>query len=237
MSMPTRSTRCRFTAPRSRSNRASESSPRMTPIVGPMRATPASRLASKLRRGTRRAASSLRTRPAIRRIIKRRMLADLDTLEMRAILRIIAVVLFLTVIGLAAFVALPTLSAPSRVNYAALITKHSAMIRLVPSDAEDVILVPSAGSTLRLLRSNSVARDALRQLLPAAESAALPWALGGGDLVAWRTDHDSGFIVRTDAMRRILLPLFSSRIGRSGEYLVSGRSSGGFELPDLENLL
>jgi hypothetical protein len=156
---------------------------------------------------------------------------------MRAILRIIAVVLFLTVIGLAAFVALPTLSPPSRVNYAALITKHSAMIRLVPSDAEDVILVPSAGSTLRLLRSNSVARDALRQLLPAAESAALPWALGGGDLVAWRTDHDSGFIVRTDAMRRILLPLFSNRISRSGEYLVSGRSSGGFELPDLENLL
>ena len=165
------------------------------------------------------------------------MLADLDTLEMRAILRILAVVLSLAVIGVVAFVTLPTMSAPARVNSAEVISKHRAMIGLVPADAEDLILVPAAGSTLRLLRSNSVARDALRQLLPDAEPAALPWALGGGDLVAWRTDQDSGFIVRTDAMRRIVLPLFSRRISRSGPYLVSGRSSGGFELPDLENVV
>jgi hypothetical protein len=154
---------------------------------------------------------------------------------MRAISRVIAIVLFLAIIALATFLILPALNAPPKVSYAALIARDGSMISLVPGDAEDVILVPMAGPTLRMLRSNSVARDALRQLLPETESPMLPWAVGGGNLVAWRGDEDSGFVVRTDAIRRILLPMFSTRIRRSGEVLVSGRSSGGFEPPVVED--
>lgn len=146
----------------------------------------------------------------------------------------IVVVLFLVIVAIV--LALPVLRTPVPRDYPAEMDRSAGMIRLAPPNA-DVILIPSAGATLRRLQSNKITRGAVDQIDVMRERPYLPWLIGNGDLVLWRTETESGAIANLDAPRRFLAGLSGATV-RDGFVVTGPYPGGGFRSPVIRpNLL
>ena len=167
---------------------------------------------------------------------QRRMLADSNpvTLNMRILIRLILLVLLLLLM-VAAFLALPVLRAPVARDYPAELERHAGMIRLAPPNA-DVILIPTAGPTLRRLQRHVVTRGAIEQIEVLRDRPYLPWLVGNGDVVLWRTESESGAIANLDGPRRFLAGVFGAEV-QDGLLVTGPQPGGGFRTPSIRPAL
>lgn len=147
---------------------------------------------------------------------------------MKILIRLVVAVLIIMVV-LAVVLAAPVLRDPSVRQFGPELDRHAAMIQRVPPGAE-VLVIPAAGPTLRRLMAHEVTSSAFNKTSLFRQQRWLPWLVGGGDVVLWRYDSDSGAIANVDGTRRFLAPLFGATI-RDGLLILGPETRGGYPLP------
>lgn len=78
------------------------------------------------------------------------------------------------------------------------------LLAQVPSSADGFALIPTAAAVEGKLRSNPVTRGAVERWT-ASQRMPRPWMIGGADLVIWRNDGRTGYALRLDPVRALIV--------------------------------
>lgn len=134
---------------------------------------------------------------------------------------LIVAVLLIVIAGILAAIVLSTPGGSERVTLQAS-PSMLGMLRMVPPDAEELILIPAAAGLLRDLRDHPVTTDWIGEWQSRNSGRMLPLLLGDADVVAWRRGEESGYVANPDGVRRTLVRL----------WLAAGRQAGGVRVSD-----
>lgn len=121
---------------------------------------------------------------------------------MRKLLLILIVVLVIAA-AIAAYLVATTPAAGESVRYP-LSDRNLDLMMRVPASADAFALIPTAPQLHTKLKTNPVTRDVVEQW---ATENRLPsaWLLGGADIVIWKKDKKTGYAIRVDSLRAVLL--------------------------------
>ena len=99
---------------------------------------------------------------------------------------------------------------PSSVSPVALESSPQllAMLRLVPSDASEIFVIPQAGGVYRQLRDHPLASSLVERWATGSGMTRLPLILGSANVVAWRRNGVLSYLVAPDPFRGVLLRLY-----------------------------
>lgn len=134
---------------------------------------------------------------------------------------LIAIMLLVVLAGIVAAIVLST---PASSDPIALQASPSslAMLRMVPADAGEIIVIPAAAGLLRDLKDHPVTRDWIVDWQARNSGRLLPLLLGDADVVVWRRGDESGYAANPDGLRRTLVRL----------WLAAGRRSEGVRVSE-----
>lgn len=117
---------------------------------------------------------------------------------------LIAVILLVALLGVAAVLVFSTPATTDPVPLEAS-AQRLEMLRMVPADATDITVIPSAAPLLRQLRKHPVTEDWIGEWQSRNSGTLLPLLLGPSDVVAWRRGEESGYLANPDPLRRFLV--------------------------------
>ncbi len=126
---------------------------------------------------------------------------------------LIAVMVLVALLGVLAAIVLST---PASSEPVALDASSLTMLRMVPADADEITIIPSAAGLLRDLRNHPVTRDWIGDWQARNSGRMLPLLLGDADVVAWKRGEESGYVANPDGLRRILVRAWLA-VGRRAE--------------------
>lgn len=133
---------------------------------------------------------------------------------------LIALMLLVAVIGVLVAIVLSTPASSERFALQAS-PSTLAMLRMVPTDAEEITVIPAAAGLLRDLRDHPVTKDWIGDWQSRNSGRMLPLLLGDADVVAWRRGDESGYVANPDGLRRTLARLWLAAGRRTEEIRVS----------------
>lgn len=153
---------------------------------------------------------------------------------------LIAIMVLVALLG---FLAVIVLSTPASSEPVTLDASSLTMLRMVPADADEITIIPSAAGLLRDLRDHPVTRDWIGDWQARNSGRILPLLLGDADVVAWRRGEESGYVANPDGLRRSLVRMWLA-VGRRAEgirvsegLLVVGAATQPLPPPDLAEFL
>lgn len=116
---------------------------------------------------------------------------------------LVVLILIALVLGVAIYLSSTTPSA-SRGVHMPLSGSQRALLTKVPATAESFALVPTAAALVSKLRANPITAAPLEEW---EKHQAMPpmWAIGGADLVIWQERGQTGYALRLDALRAMLV--------------------------------
>jgi len=154
---------------------------------------------------------------------------------MRKVLIILAILIAIAA-AIGAYLLL-TVPATSRGVHFPLSSSDRALIAQVPDSAEEFALVPNAGALEAKLDANPVTRDALarakqKQVLP------LAWMVGGGDVVVWRSNGKTTWLVQLDPLRAAIARTYLIARGNpNSAVLINAPADHPIEAAELDRIL
>ncbi len=117
-------------------------------------------------------------------------------------MRKLVVVVLILAIAIGAWLLL-TVPRTSRGIRLPLSAQDRALLAQVPDSAEELALVPNAAALEAKLDANPVTRDALARAMQ-KQTLPLTWMLGGADVVVWRSNGRTSWLVQLDPVRAII---------------------------------
>lgn len=122
-----------------------------------------------------------------------------------------------------------------------LTASQRALLNRVPASADAFALIPSAALMYRRMAANPVTRPSVLRWEEEYELPH-PWMLGGADIVAWKRDKTTSYVVRLDAVRALLVRAWmlfasSNNVRWEGSTALINDPEPGAPSTDLDDLL
>ncbi len=118
-----------------------------------------------------------------------------------------------------------------------LSSSDRAIIAHVPDSAEEFAFVPNAGALQGKLDANPVTRDALTRAM-LKQPLPLAWMLGGADLVVWRSNGKTTWLVQLDPLRAAIARAYLAARGNPNDaVLINASADHAIDGAELDRIL
>lgn len=155
---------------------------------------------------------------------------------MKKLILILVVVIIALAAAIAVWLAVTTPKEPRGVQFP-LTGEQRALVASVPATADSFALIPTVAAVQAKLLANPATHDALEEWM-GNQDFPPAWAIGGADVLVFRSGKETSYLVRLDPVRATLARAMLLIYGDSGSHvMINGSQETPIAAADLNPLL